>query len=86
MCLKLNARRIQLVLMDHLLARSSILSLLTRAIKIGYLEILDSGDVLRFGQYREGCKVVRANVLNDKFWIRVFTSADLGGISVLYAP
>ena len=59
-------------------ARSSILSFLQGAIKVGYLEITDSHGVHRFGTYQEGKNAVRVTVNNDLFYVRVLSSADLG--------
>ena len=63
--------------MTHL-AKSSILNFLRGAIKVGYLEIVDSQGVYGFGTYKEGPNAVRVTVHNDLFYMRVLASADLG--------
>lgn len=60
------------------LARSSIFGFLRSAIKIGYLELIDSQGVHGFGTHEEGRNTVRITVKNDLFYVRVLASADLG--------
>ena len=60
------------------LARSSIFGFLRSAIKVGYLELIDSQGIHGFGTYEEGRNTVRITVKNDLFYVRVLASADLG--------
>ncbi|KII95994.1 hypothetical protein PLICRDRAFT_48917 [Plicaturopsis crispa FD-325 SS-3] len=59
-------------------ARSSVLSVLEKAIKIGHLTITDAQGVHYFGKYEDGCNEVRLKVVNGNFWSRVMLSGDLG--------
>ncbi|KAI0739615.1 cyclopropane-fatty-acyl-phospholipid synthase [Daedaleopsis nitida] len=59
-------------------ARTSILSLLTSAISVGYLEIEDYDETFHFGDPKASTNAVHLKVLDGKFWPRVFGSGDLG--------
>lgn len=52
-------------------ARSSILSVLEDAIKIGRLTISDSEGTHCYGKYEKGCNDVHLTVTNDNFWLRI---------------
>ena len=56
-------------------ARSSTLSVLHAAIKIGYLEIEDQDQTFRIGMPKSGGATVHLAVRSGKFWNRVFRSA-----------
>ncbi|TRM59535.1 CFS1-like protein [Schizophyllum amplum] len=60
------------------LARSSILSVLSEAIKIGHLTIADASGDTQYGTFEPGCNDVHLRVVDDTFWLRLLTSADLG--------
>ncbi|KAI0299755.1 Mycolic acid cyclopropane synthetase-domain-containing protein [Multifurca ochricompacta] len=61
-----------------LIARSSILTALQRAINVGYLGIEESGVIYHFGCLKKGASHVYITVLKDSFWTRVFLRGDLG--------
>ncbi|KAI4522519.1 CFS1-like protein [Schizophyllum commune Loenen D] len=59
-------------------ARSSILSVLSDAITIGHLTVTDANGSSQYGVYQPGCNNIRLRVVDDNFWLRLLTSADLG--------
>ncbi|KAF5346905.1 hypothetical protein D9758_010132 [Tetrapyrgos nigripes] len=58
-------------------ARTSITSVLSDAIRIGYLTIYDYDSTHSYGRER-GVNDVWLRVLNDNFWLRIMFSGDLG--------
>jgi hypothetical protein len=63
---------------NHPSARSRIFSALNEGLLIGQLEIKDKYGSHLFGKPRQGRPVARMDVHNDRLWIRMVLSADLG--------
>ncbi|KAI0357092.1 cyclopropane-fatty-acyl-phospholipid synthase [Trametes cingulata] len=59
-------------------ARTSILSVLRSAVKVGYMRIEDRDETFYFGNEKTGGAEVHMKVLSGKFWTRIFSSGDLG--------
>jgi hypothetical protein len=59
-------------------ARSRIFSALSEGLLLGQLEIKDRYGRHIFGKRGEGRPVARMDVHNDRLWIRIVLSADLG--------
>jgi hypothetical protein len=62
----------------HPSARSRIFSALDEGLLLGQLEIKDRYGRHFFGKRGEGRPVARMDVHNDRLWIRIVLSADLG--------
>lgn len=57
--------------LTSILARSSILTVLTDAIVVGHLTISDSEGTYYYGNYQKGCNDVHIKIINDNFWLRI---------------
>ncbi|KAI0300714.1 Mycolic acid cyclopropane synthetase-domain-containing protein [Multifurca ochricompacta] len=61
-----------------IIARNSTLTVLERVIKVGYLEIEETGVVHRFGSPKDDGSHVHITVRNDSFWPRMLLHGDIG--------
>jgi cyclopropane-fatty-acyl-phospholipid synthase len=56
----------------RLAARNSVLAVLQRAVKIGYLEINEGDQVYQFGSSQDKANCVHITVVSDSFWKQLF--------------